>query len=348
MNNKKLGLMSLTERPFNAETPHEALINEVTPSDLFYVRNHFDVPQIEPGQWRLEAHGEAGYSIRLSLDQIKEMPAISSLVILECAGNGRSRMDPTPSGTPWNLGAVSQARFTGTPLHNVLRSLNLSDRTIEILFIGADKNQSSAGQINYARSLPIDVATNPETMLVWEMNGEPLQGHHGYPLRLLVPRWYGMASVKWLERVVALNKPYQGFFQRDEYVYKGELGVKDGTPVTNMRVRSLILDPSPGSKVGGGEVLISGIAWTGEGHITRVEISFDQGKNWEETALTPSNSACAAQVWKHLWQPKSPGDHTISARASDSEGNIQPLSPRWNQGGYGNNSVHEIVVTIEP
>jgi DMSO/TMAO reductase YedYZ molybdopterin-dependent catalytic subunit len=348
MKNKKLDLLPVTEKPFNAETPLEALINETTPSNLFYVRNHFDVPEIKPGQWRLEVNDEAGNSKIFYLNQIKEMPVKSSLVILECAGNGRSSMNPIPSGTPWNLGAVSQTRFTGTPLNNVLKSLNLSDQTIEILFVGADQNRSSAGQINYARSLPFEVAAHPDTLLVWGMNGEPLRAHHGYPLRLLVPRWYGMASVKWLKQIVALNKPYQGFFQRDEYVYKGELGVKDGTPVTNMRVRSLILVPHSGSKVTSGEVLISGIAWSGEGHITGVEVSFDLGENWEEAAFTPSNSVYAAGVWMHLWQPKSPGDHTISVRASDSARNIQPLSPRWNQGGYGNNSVHQIVVTIEP
>lgn len=347
MKDKPKKLVPVTSRPLNAETPHAALLAEITPLDLFYIRNHFDLPSLKSGTWTLTVVGAVSGSFSLELDQVKEMASRDLLVTLECAGNGRSSMKPSPSGTPWDLGAVSQARFKGTPLRNILGGLELPENAVEVLFVGADQGETRTGQTApYARSLPLDVALHPDTLLVWEMNGEPLPEQHGYPLRLVVPGWYGMASVKWLQQISVITKPFEGFFQVDDYVYVGEAGLADGTPVTSMRVRALIIKPIQGSSVTRGELRIEGIAWTGEGAISKVEISFDQGKSWLATELDAPASPYATQRWSYSWQSQSPGGYKITARASDTLGNTQPLSPRWNKGGYGNNSAHQIDLSV--
>ncbi len=347
MKTEPLKLVPVTSRPLNAETPHAALLDEVTPTELFYVRNHFDAPQVSTSPWMLVVDGAVAGPLNLSLDQLKELPGKTLLVTLECAGNGRASLKPAPSGTPWDLGAVSQARFTGTPLREVLGQLELSENAVEVLFVGADRGETRTGPtVPYARSLPLEVALHPDTLLVWEMNGEALPEQHGYPLRLVVPDWYGMASVKWLQQISIITEPFEGFFQKDDYVYVGEDGLADGTPVTSMRVRALIVQPAQGSSLTPGEVRIAGIAWSGHGTLSRVEISFDQGKSWLETELDAAPSPYATQRWSYSWKPESPGKYTITVRASDSQGDTQPLSPRWNKGGYGNNSAHQVSVSV--
>jgi DMSO/TMAO reductase YedYZ molybdopterin-dependent catalytic subunit len=348
MKTQNQALIPVTKRPMNAETPHAALLTELTPTELFYVRNHFDIPRTSRAGWRLEVNGAVGQPLSLSLEEIKELPGKELLVTLECAGNGRSSQQPPASGTPWDLGAVSQARFSGTSLSNLLGQLEIADDALEVLFSGADQGQVRNGQnVPYARSLPLQVALHPDTLLVWEMNGSELTPEHGYPLRLVVPDWYGMASVKWLQHISLLTEPFEGFFQREEYVYVGEVGLQDGAPVTHMRVRSLILSPAPGSVLAPGEIRITGITWSGAGQVEEVELSFDQGRSWEQADLHAPSSDYGVQRWSYDWQPATGGQYTLIARASDSMGNTQPLAPRWNKGGYGNNNAHQISLSVE-
>lgn len=341
-------LIPVTERPINAETPHAALLDEFTPTELFYVRNHFDVPQTSRAGWLLEVDGAVRQPLSLSLEEIKGLPAKELLVALECAGNGRSSLQPPASGTPWDLGAVSQARFSGTSLSNLLGQIEIAENALEVLFTGADQGQVRTGQnVPYARSLPLEVALHPNTLLVWEMNGNELTPEHGYPLRLVVPGWYGMASVKWLRHISLLTEPFEGFFQREEYVYVGEVGLQDGAPVTHMRVRSLILSPTPGSVLAPGEIRIQGIAWSGAGQVEEVELSFDQGRSWEFADLHAPTSDYGVQRWFYDWQPPAGGQYTLIARARDSSGDTQPLAPRWNVGGYGNNNAHQVSLSVQ-
>ena len=284
----------------------------------------------------------------LSLDQLKEFPEKRLNVLMECAGNGRSYMSPKISGTPWNLGAVSQAEFTGTSLCYLLEHASLSADTEEIKFKGADKGKIPAGETeNYIRSLPVDKALHPDTMIAWKMNGAELTHQHGYPLRLVVPGWYGMASVKWLKEITVLPHPYEGFFQSQEYVYSEGKDDLEQTPVTNIRVRSLITNLDSGKKVGREMTKISGIAWSGEGEIVKVAVSVNLGITWNETSLHASSSKYEAAWWEFDWSPKQVGLHTIMVRATDSSGSSQPLKSIWNKGGYGNNVVHQIQVIVE-
>ncbi len=184
-------------------------------------------------------------------------------------------------------------------------------------------------------------------MLVWKMNGQELTPHHGYPLRLIVPGWYGMASVKWLNKITALTQPFDGFFQAQEYVYVGEEGIPDQTPVSKMRIRSIITHPETGTIIGNESINLSGVAWSGEGTVEKVELSFDQGENWVETSLEPSLTRYDVARWEYDWHPTGSGRYLIISKATDTSGRTQPLNPIWNKGGYGNNTVHQIEVRVE-
>jgi DMSO/TMAO reductase YedYZ molybdopterin-dependent catalytic subunit len=233
-------------------------------------------------------------------------------------------------------------------LRNLLRETDPSDEGVEVKFTGADQGKIHTGEINpYARSLPIEVAMHPDTLLAWEMNGQPLGSQHGYPLRLVVPGWYGMASVKWLQEITILTQPFKGFFQSQEYVYIGEGGTADNTPVTNMRVRSLVLQPEEGAILEQNNIQITGIAWSGEGWISKLELSFDKGRNWVEAKIKPPKSDFGTTRWEYDWSPHQKGKFTITVRAYDSNGEMQPLKSRWNKGGYGNNVAHTIRISIK-
>lgn len=346
--NQHLKLHPVTEQPINAETPLNSLSNAHTPTNLFYIRNHFDIPELDSKQYQLKINGSVTDPLELTLEQLNEFPEKSLTMVMECAGNGRSSMRPAIKGTAWNLGAISQAQFAGTPLHYVLEAANLTKDTKEIRFTGADHGLLRTGETeNYIRSLPLEMALHPDTLLAWEMNGETLSSQHGFPLRLVVPGWYGMASVKWLREITALTRSFNGFFQSQEYVYIGEQGIPDQTPVTYMRVRSLIIEPEDSSGLKKGEIRMSGIAWSGDGAVVKVELSFDGGDSWKETTLQASSSTYEVTRWEYDWQPKSAGRYEIISRATDSSGNTQPLKSLWNQGGYGNNSTHKINLLIK-
>ena len=341
-------LQPVTDQPYNAETPLSALSSKITPTDLFYVRNHFDVPLLDESDYRLKINGDISKPIELSLAQLKRFPEKSMIFSMECAGNGRSGMKPKIKGTPWNLGAISQANFSGTALRDVLAKVELPEGVSEILFTGGDRGKVHSGETeNYARSLPVEIAYHPDTMLVWEMNGEELAPSHGYPLRLIVPGWYGMASVKWLSEITPISEPFQGIFQTQEYVYVGEADVPDNTPVTTMRVRSLITNPENNSKLSSNTITLTGIAWSGDGKVEQVQLSFDDGKNWLNAELQPARSNYEFSSWSYKWHPERMGDWSIISRAADSVGNIQPFESIWNKGGYGNNAVHIIHLTIK-
>jgi len=256
-------------------------------------------------------------------------------------------MDPLPPGTPWRFGAAGTARFTGTPLASVLEQGRVRSTTIETLFVGADEGEAEPGRsMSFARSLPMAVALHADTLLAWEMNDEPLTRDHGAPLRLVVPRWYGVASVKWLLRITVLSRPFDGYFQEDRYVFTGEPGTPNGTPLTVMRVRAVIGRPSEGARVPLGPVEVVGSAWSGSAAIRSVAVSADGGRTWSTAELRPPRSPYAATTWRHPWIPPKPGSYVLTVRATDEAGSVQPLRSTTNTHGYGNNVVHWVRVTV--
>lgn len=336
----------VTQDPVNAETPLEILCEPTTPVALFYQRNHFPMPEIDPDTWRLTVAGAVETPLALSLDEIQQWPAEPLRVTLECAGNGRKSLDPKPPGVTWGLGAISTGAFAGVPLATVLERVGVRNDVVEVMFRGADHGVAENGKaIHYERSLPLEVALHPDTRLVWQMNGAPLPRKHGFPLRLVVPRWYAMASVKWLEEITLITEPFTGFYQHDHYVYRGETGVADGTPVRHVRVRALITEPTHQVQVRGPEIAVSGIAYAGAHPVANVEVQIDGGA-WERAELQTADSPYVASQWRFSWRPDGAGEHTIAVRATDAAGNTQPPTPRWNELGYGNNSIQSIRVQV--
>jgi DMSO/TMAO reductase YedYZ molybdopterin-dependent catalytic subunit len=339
-------LVPVQERPFNAETPLAVLEQPLTPIGLFYVRNHFDVPALDPGRMRLSVDGHVERPLELGLDELRTLPAKTMVVTLECAGNGRTWMTPRPPGTPWGWGAVSTGSFTGVPLRDVRDRARPRTGAVEVAFRGADRGEVAPGRTaSFERSLPLDAALAPDTLLVHEMNGAPLTPDHGFPLRLVVPAWYGVASVKWLTRVTVLRQPLEAFYQTEHYVYDGEPGTPGRAPVTRMRVRSLIARPAEGAELRAGAVEIAGAAWSGDGAIREVAVTTDGGRAWRAAALEPAASPYAAVLWSLRWDAP-PGEHVIASRASDAAGGIQPLEPVRNALGYGNNVVQRVRVRV--
>jgi DMSO/TMAO reductase YedYZ molybdopterin-dependent catalytic subunit len=339
--------MQTADSPLNQEAPLAVLDRAITPAGAFYRRSNFTVPGIDVRAWALQVAGLVERPLSLSMEALRGMPRHQVALTLECAGNGRAALDPPAPGVRWGLGAVSTAVFGGTRLADVLRAAGVGAGAVEVLFTGADRGpvDAESGEHPFARSLPLAAALDDDVLLAWEMNGEPLPPEHGHPLRLVVPGWYGVASVKWLAEVRLLAEPFRGHFQAEKYVYLREAGTPDGTPATRMRVRAVLASPHDGDVVAAGvEVELRGAAWSGEGEVTRVEVSFDGGAAWRDAELGEAPSPHAARPWRTRWTPAA-GSHEIVARATDAAGKTQPLGQVWNALGYGNNAAQRVRVT---
>ena len=340
-------LVTIEEKPFNAETPLAELAREITPTDNFYVRSHFDLPQLDATAFRLAVEGKVESPRSWSLAEIHALPRHSITATLECAGNGRTRLEPAVPGVRWGFGAAGTATFAGTSLHHILDASTVRANAVEALFVGADRGEVGPGRmVAFERSLPLELARHPDTLLAWEMNGEPLTVEHGAPLRLVVPRWYAVASVKWLTHVRLLERPFEGHFQTEKYVYEREHGTSEKAPVSTMRVRSVIARPADGARIPRGVTEIAGTAWSGDARVERVEVSVDGGKSWREAALGRAVSEHAWAPWKISWNFAAPGPCLLLARATDAAGRSQPLESTWNAQGYGNNVAQQIRVEI--
>ena len=330
--------------PLNAETPLDVLADPVTPIGSFFVRSNFAVPHIDAGSWRLRVDGLVKSPVSIGLAELQGLGREEITALMECAGNGRRLMSPIPPGTPWELGAVSTGIFTGVPLMKLLDACEVDPRAVEIVFRGADSGAVEGGRVvHFERSLPVESALDPSTLLVWSMNGEPLTPEHGHPVRLFVPGWYGVASVKWLERITAIDSRFTGHFQTDRYVYRGHPMHGQDAPVTRMHVRSLITSPSADSIVSG-TVTVRGSAWSGYGDVRRVQVSADGGATWMDARLRPGASGREPVLWECEWSVPGAGEYELVARAADSTGEIQPLDPVWNELGYANNVVQRVRV----
>ena len=345
-------LSTLSEDPECRETALPALDSWITPTERFYVRNHFSkIPDADASTWRLRVEGEVEMPFDLGYEELSSLPATTVVATLECAGNSRSYLTPPAEGISFRHGAVGNAEWTGVPLRELLSRGGPKQGAVEVLFEGADSGEVEEGgvklKIDYARSLPLEKALDHDTLVAYQMNGETLQPVHGYPLRLIVPGWYGMASVKWLRRVTVLATPYEGFFQSRRYVYipNGE-AQPNWQPVTSLQVKSLITQPRHGEVMRPGEFTVQGVAWSEGGEITRIELSADGGRSWQEADLFGPKAAGAWRRWKAEWHATTPGHFILMCRAVDSRGNTQPASMPWNFRGYANNSIHSIAVEV--
>lgn len=337
------------QHPLNAEAQIDALANNiVTPNDDFYVRNHFPIPMVNLATWRLKVSGLVDRPQVLTLRDLGNMDSQTRLVTLECAGNGRAELKPPTVGVPWRLGAVGTAKWTGVPLFDVLDRAGVRPEAREVIFRGADSGRVPGfSQAHcYERALTLHDASLSEVLLAYAMNGEPLPTRHGYPLRLIVPGWYGMAAVKWLTEIRITDQSFTGYYQTSTYCYEWLCGGKViREPVTVQRVRSLITHPSANQHMKAGELVIRGLAWSGTAPIARVEISLNEGP-WQNGYLFDTPDRACWRRWQ-LITPVKRGTATIRARATDQAGHAQPDKPNWNHLGYGNNAIQQVVVHIK-
>lgn len=322
----------------NFGTPLHLVDGLIVPTPLFFVRCNGPVPKIEPRTWRLTVDGFVERPVRISLTELKRLPRRSLTAFLECAGNSRTKFDPVPEGTPWVNDAVGNAVWTGTSLANVLDLAGVKRGTVDIVSHGADLEDMQRG-------LPVPVARDPDTMLVWEMNGAPLLAEHGGPVRLFVPRWAGIASTKWLTRLRAAIAPFDGSYNTEDYVLFSESG-EALQPVREMPVKSLIATPIDGARLPAGPQTIAGYAWSGYGGIGRVEVSSDGGTTWQETEIVASGGRLSWSRFEYPWDAQ-PGDFRLLSRAIDERRLTQPRRPPWNLKGYQNNAIQGVSVSVE-
>jgi DMSO/TMAO reductase YedYZ molybdopterin-dependent catalytic subunit len=334
----------------NHGLPLEALRHPITPAGLHYLLIHYDIPAVDPETFRLEIGGAVGSPLTLSLGEIRARETVAQPITFECAGNGRALLEPRPVSQPWLTEAVGTAEWAGTPLAPLLEEAGPSNASIELLFTGLDRGIEGGVPQAYERALPIAEAA--EGLLAYEMNGAPLLPQHGFPLRLVVPGWYGMQNVKWLTRITVLEEPFGGYQNAVGYrMYRAD--GEPGEPVTRMLPRSLMVPPGVPDFMTRkrflrpGPTTLTGRAWSGHGPIERVEVSTDGGSTFDAAVLEPPLGANAWRGWQYTWDV-TPGEHVLSSRATDAAGNTQPLDPPWNLKGYANNAVERISVQVAP
>ena len=304
------------------------------------MRCNLDVPTLDVAGHLIAVDGAVADPFTVAAAELAQLPQRSVTVTMECAGNGRLDMTPLPAGDPWERGAVSTASWTGVPLSVLCDRVGLRDDVVEIVVSGADRGtpDGARDEIRYSRALPLDKALDPNVILAIEMNGRPLPIEHGAPVRLVVPGWYGMASVKWVTRIAAVTEPFAGWFQRERYVYA--VG-RERRPVDVVRVKSLVVAPEAGAGVPRGRVTVWGWAWSGAAPVAAVDIAVDGG-DWRPATLDPALAPHAWRRFSHAVELTDPGRHVVRARARDAAGRVQPEIASWNERGYGNNGIAPI------
>jgi DMSO/TMAO reductase YedYZ molybdopterin-dependent catalytic subunit len=343
----KKAMRVMTERPLNAETPPEHLTSWITPNSVFFDRNQGAIPprRISLKRWRLSVEGAVVQPLVLDFNAIRRMPKACAADTLECSGNGRSLLAEKAAGNPWTIGGVGNAVWGGVWLREVLSAAGLAPKARHVAFEGFDAPLGSAG-VKFVRSIPLEKAL-ASTLLAYEMNGEPLPLKHGYPLRALALGWTGANCVKWLNRIVVLERPYEGFFMDKVYrVFQRGQDSAAGAVVTGLKLKSIITQPRPGEALPAGRVVVLGAAYGGESDVARVDVSVDTGVSWQPAEFIGPHEPFAWRQWQFLWPVRAPGTYTLMARATDTQGRRQPLHSEWNVLGYGTNGVREHAVTV--
>jgi sulfite oxidase len=338
-------------RPEDLETPVHLLTSWITPNDLFYVRSHFYTPTIGANAWSLRVDGEVDRPLMLSLEALRQLPSRTVVATLECAGNGRAFFDPPVAGVQWQKGAVGTARWTGVRLGDVLQLAGARALGRYVWMDGGDVGLGKAP--DFVRSLPLDKAMDADTLLVYEMNGEPLPIAHGFPLRAIVPGWEGAYSVKWLTHLQVSAREHEGAFVATGYRYPkrpvapgSAVAVADTDPLRGMAVKSLITSHADGAMVAPGTIRVAGFAWAGDTEIRRVDISTDNGRTWTEARLGQDRAPYAWRQFEHTWRLTEPGSYVVLSRATDTRGRVQPVVPDWNPSGYLWNAIDQVRLNV--
>ncbi|MDP9465482.1 MAG: sulfite oxidase [Actinomycetota bacterium] len=348
----QISLQELQLATRNHGMPLEILRYPRTPIGLHYLLIHFDVPHVDPADWRLQIGGRVSTPLQLSLDDVKGRAPMSETVTMECAGNGRALLEPRPLSQPWLQEAVGTAEWTGTSLADLLDEAGMAADAVEVVFTGLDRGIDGGVDQVYERSLSIDEVRRREVLLAYEMNGRPLPPQHGAPLRLVTPGWYGMTNVKWLSHITVVDQPFTGYQQ--DHSYRFRTAPDDpGEPMSRILPRALMAPPgipdfySRHRIVPTGRCRLEGRAWSGWGPITGVQVSVDGGSTWAEADVQPPElGEWAWQSWTYDWEPTEPAEHIVCCRARDAAGNDQAHFPPWNVSGYANPAPHRVTVSV--
>jgi sulfite oxidase len=346
------GLIVRNRWPLDAETPPEVFEQWKTPNRLFFVRSHFGAPAVGLSPWRLEVGGLVRTTLALGLDDLKGLEPVTRPAVLQCSGNGRSHYDPKVPGVGWSLGAVGNAEWTGVRLKDLLERAGVKAGAAHVHLLGADGPPNPKTPA-FLRSIPLERALDPTTVVAIAMNGEPLPLLHGGPLRLVVPTWSGNHWIKWLRRITVAAEEAPGFYQQTGYRMPkvaappgAVLKPSDLVPLTTLNVKSLIARPArDGRPLKAGRQEVRGVAWTGAGRVTKVEVSVDDGA-WRAATLGGPDHVGSWRTWALAWDAP-PGRHTLRARATDSDGQVQPESSPWNKSGYLWNGIDRVSCEVQ-
>jgi DMSO/TMAO reductase YedYZ molybdopterin-dependent catalytic subunit len=347
------GRIVRSEEPLNLEMPFETAEGFITPTESFYVRTHFPVPAIDRDAWWLHVKGEVEKPFVINYEELVELESVTVPVTLECAGNNRNFLEPKVKGVQWHLGAVGTAEWTGVSLSALLDRALVRPRACEVILEGADGGvledaKSPPGELKFARSIPLNKA-RADVVLAYKMNGKELPPEHGFPLRAIVPGWYAMASIKWLQRIIITDRPFTGYYQTMDYAYWNRRGdIAELAPLSEMQVKAEIAKPAQGETVpANSSVRVHGAAWTSDGEIAKVELSTDGGTTWSEAKLLGESTQNAWRLWEFDWQtPGVAGKQILVVRATDSLGRTQPAHRDPDRGTYMINHLLPITVHI--
>jgi DMSO/TMAO reductase YedYZ molybdopterin-dependent catalytic subunit len=309
-------------------------------------------PSLDPATWTLAIDGEVGGTVTMTLDELRKLPSATVTMTLECAGNGRAFFDPPVAGIQWAKGAVGTARFTGVRLADVLKRAGLKSTGRFVHLNGADRPLGSMP--DFVRQLPIEKAMHPDTILAFDMNGQPLHPLHGFPLRAIVPGWEGAYSIKWLTHLRVADRESDSFWVATAYRYPtrrvapgAAVDARDMAPLTGLVVKSLLTRPLDGTVVGSGKVDVAGFAWAGETDIARVDISTDHGATWQPARLTGEQARYSWRRFEYMFEPPRPESYLILSRATDAQGRTQPIAPPWNPSGYLWNAPDSVRIEVK-
>lgn len=344
-------------RPLDAETPAQAFTSFLTPNHQFFVRSHFGPPPaeaIEEPQWKLHVGGAVERPNEFTITSLQQFKAVTMTAVLQCSGNGRAYHRPRVPGVQWERGAVGNAQWTGVRLRDVLQAAGIRAEARHVMFQGADRPVLPAVPL-FFRSIPLEKALHPDTLLAYEMNGQPLPLLHGAPLRVITPGWMAESCIKWLTHIEARKEEASGYYMQTAYrvpvksAHTGTGVPDDATaPVEVMPVKSLISSPEDGQSLRAGAAKIQGVAWAGETKIAKVEISFDDGDTWQPAQLVGDDRLYAWRQWQFLWQATVEGTFAIVCRATDERGNVQPAATSWNPSGFLWNGWDRVTVRVHP
>ena len=337
-------------RPFDAETPVRAFTSFLTANDQLFVRSHFGPPPVETireSHWQLRVGGAVERPTVFTMQSLRQFDPVRITAVLQCSGNGRAYHRPKVPGVQWERGAVGNAEWTGVRLADLLKAVQVRTEGRHVQFQGADRPAMPTVPA-FVRSIPVEKALHPDTILAYEMNGEPLPLLHGAPLRVITPGWMAESCIKWLTNIVVREDEAAGYYMQTAYRVPVESSPNGEAmvPVEVMPLKSLIVSPESGDTVKVGSVTIQGVAWTGASRVTKVELSMDEGKTWEPAQLLGKDQPYAWRQWQFTWSAKVPGRFSVVCRATDAQGITQPPISVWNPGGFLWNGWDRVTVKV--